>query len=178
MGVQLRQSAIAREQARSATHDRHLPTPLSMASSKRTISSAHSSQYQHPAQQQHRTLQSQVSKDMHSTSSNGREPLSRSSTSLSGRKTRAKSISSSRSTLRMLKTKNDRTRQKQNVELRTVLVEPWKQPLYTDGILDEAIPNSLEVMYQMCGPATPFERNLRQNFRRQLTQFRTGSMHH
>lgn len=149
-----------------------------MASSKRTISSAHSSQYQQPVQQQHRTLQSQVSKDMHSTSSNVHEPLSRSSTSLSGRKTRAKSISSSRSTLRMLKTKNDRTRQKQNVELRTVLVEPWKQPLYTDGILDEAIPNSLEVMYQMCGPATPFERNLRQTFRRQLSQLRNGPMHH
>lgn len=148
-----------------------------MASSKRTISSAHSNQYQQQ-QQQHRPLQSQTSKDMHSTSSNVREPLSRSSTSLSGRKSHAKSISSSRSTLHMLKTKNDRTRQKQNVELRTVLVEPWKQPMYTDGILDEAIPNSLEVMYQMCGPATPFERNLRQNFRRQLSLFRTGSTHH
>lgn len=143
-----------------------------MASSKRTISSAHSTQYQH------RTLQSRLSNEMHSTSSHAHEPLSRSSTSLSGRKTRAKSTNSSRTAMHMLKTRNDRSRQKQNIELRTVLVEPWKQPIYTDGILDEPIPNSLEIMYQMCGPATPFERNLRHSFRQQLTQFRTGAIHH
>jgi len=55
LGVQLRQSTIAREHALSATHDRHLSTSLSLSSSKRTMSSAHSN---HPSQQQYRTLQS------------------------------------------------------------------------------------------------------------------------
>jgi hypothetical protein len=80
--------------------------------------------------------------------------------------------------MHMLKTKNNRTRQKQNIDLKTLLVEPWKQVLTTsnDDVLDETIPNSLEIMHKMCGPATPFERNLRYNFRRQLNQFRNGSM--
>jgi hypothetical protein len=95
---------------------------------------------------------------------------------MSIKRARARSTNSSRTSMHMLKTKNERTRQKQNIQLKTLLVEPWKQTLYSDSILDEAIPNSLEIMHKMCGPATPFERNLRRNFHRQLYQFRNGSM--
>jgi len=110
------------------------------------------------------------------SSSNAHEQLTGESSSISLRRARARSTNSSRSTMNMLKTKNNRTRQKQNIELKTLLVEPWKQSLYSDGILDDTIPNSLEIMHKMCGPATPFERNLRYNFHRQLHQLRNGSM--
>ncbi len=172
MGVQLRQSAIAREHALSATHDRRAATPLSISSAKRTISSAHSSRHQQ--QQQTRTLQSPLSNDTNLTN-HLPEQLTKDSSSTSLRRARARSTNSSRSTMHMLKSKNHRTRQKQNIELKTLLVEPWKQMLYGDGILDETVPNSLEIMHKMCGPATPFERNLRQNFHRQLNQLRHGS---
>ncbi len=172
LGVQLRQSTIAREHALSATYDRHLSTPLSLSTSKRTMSSAHSS---HPSQQQYRTLQSPLSNETDATN-HTHEQIGSELSANSVRKARAKSTNSSRSTMNMLKTKNDRTRQKQNIQLKTVLVEPWKQPIYMDGILDEPIPNSLEIMHKMCGPATPFERNLRDNFHRQLNQFRSSSM--
>ncbi len=174
LGVQLRQSAIAREHVLSTTHDRHTPTPLSMCSSKRTASSALSNNRQHQ-KQQNRTLQSPLSNEINSTS-NIHQQLTRESSSTSMRRARARSINSSRSTMHMLKTKNDRTKQKQNIELKTLLVEPWKQRLHSDGIFDETIPNSLELMYRLCGPATPFERNLRHNYHRQLNHFRNGSM--
>jgi hypothetical protein len=151
---------------------------MSFSSSKRTISSAHSNLHNHPQQQQQqqRTLQSSLSNEMNSITNNTHEPMTREPSSLSMRKARARSTNSSRSTMHMLKTKNNRTRQKQNIELKTHLVDPWKQAVYIDGILDETIPNSLEIMHNMCGPATPFEQNLRYNFRRQLNQFRNGLM--
>lgn len=77
--------------------------------------------------------------------------------------------------MHMLKTKNERYRQKQQGELKTLLVEPWKQPSWTDGTLEEAIPNSIDLMHRMCGPATPFERNLRQKYHQQLHQYRNGT---
>ena len=176
LGVQLRQSAIAREHVRSAAHDRHLSTPLSMASTKRTITSAYSNYLHHPQQQQqqYRTSQSPLSTEINSRTSN--EQVIRESPTPSMRKLRARSTASSRSTIHMLKTKNNRTRQKQNVELKTILVEPWKQILNGDEIFGETIPNSLEMMHRMCGPSTPFEQNLRYSFHRQLNKFRSGSL--
>jgi len=149
----------------------------SSKSSKRTTSSAHSSlhhRHHHP-QQQHRTLESPLSAEINSTN-NTPEQSTRELSSVSVKKARTRSINSSRSTIHMVKTKNDRTRQKQNIELKTQLVEPWKHPLYGTKILDDKIPNSLELMNNMCGPATAFEQNLRYNFHRQLNQFRNGSM--
>jgi hypothetical protein len=179
LGVQLRQSAIAREHVLSAAQDRYLSSPLSMASSKRTITSAHSHYYHHhhPQQQlQYRTSQSPLPTEMNSRTSNAHEKSSRESPLPPARKLRARSTTSSRSTMHMLKTKNNRTRQKQNIDLKTLLVEPWKQVLNADELLGETIPNSLELMHQMCGPATAFEQNLRYNFRRQLNHFRNGSL--
>ncbi len=171
LGVQLRQSAIAREHVLSAAYERQLPSPLSMASSKRTITSAylnHRNQSQQPPP--HRTVESPSSR-----TSYAHQQYVRESPPPSAKRTRARSTTSSRSTMHMLQTKNNRIRQKQNVDLKTVLVEPWKQVLTSDDILDGTIPNSLEIMHKMCGPATPFEQNLRYTFRRQLTQFRNGS---
>ena len=170
LGVQLRQSAIAREHVLSAAHDRQLPSPLSMASSKRTITSSYSN-YRNQPQQPYRAVHPPSSR-----ASYAHQQYVRETPPPSAKKTRAKSTTSSRSTIHMLQTKNNRIRQKQNVDLKTVLVEPWKQVLTSDDILDGTIPNSLEIMHRMCGPSTPFEQNLRHSFRRQLTQFRNGSM--
>jgi hypothetical protein len=148
-----------------------------MSSTKRTITSAYSN-YRNQPQQQYRNVQTPTTNEMNSRTTYAHEQYGRESPPLSARKLRARSTTSSRSTMHMLKTKNNRTRQKQNIDLKTLLVEPWKQVLTTsnDDVLDETIPNSLEIMHKMCGPATPFERNLRYNFRRQLNQFRNGSM--
>jgi hypothetical protein len=170
LGVQLRQSAIARERALSASNEHRSATPLSM-SSKRTAGSAHSTHRYH--QQQYRTSQTPLSNDVNSNLS-VHERLTGESAPV--RKVRARSTTSSRTTMHMLKTKNDRTRQKQNGELKTLLVEPWKQAAWSDEILDDNIPNSLEIMHRMCGPATPFERNLRYSYHRQLKQYRNGTM--
>lgn len=75
----------------------------------------------------------------------------------------------------MIKTKTDRARQKQNFELKTLLVQPCKQPIFGDTELEESIPNSIELMRSIGGPVTPFESNLRYNYHRQLNQFRNGA---
>jgi hypothetical protein len=172
LSVQLRQSTIAREHALPTGNDHRSASPLSISSSKRTTGSAHSSHYRH------RMPYSQTPSLRNEASSNGsvHERLTGESSSSFSRKLRAKSSSSSRSTMHMLKTKNDRTRHKQQFELKTLLVEPWKQPSWNEGTLEESIPNSLEIMYKMCGPATPFERNLRHNYHRQLYHYRNGAM--
>jgi hypothetical protein len=141
-----------------------------MASSKRTAGSAHSShRYYHL--QQYRTSQSPISNDIN-TNVSAHERLTGEP---APPRTRARSTTSSRSTMYMLKTKTERRRQKQNVELKSLLVEPWKQASLSDDILDDNIPNSLEIMHKMCGPSTPFERNLRRDYQRQLNQYRNGT---
>ncbi|CAF0910395.1 unnamed protein product [Rotaria sordida] len=171
--TQLRQSAIIREQSFSTTNDNRISSPLSVSSSKRNIVSAHSN-HNYCQQQKYQASKSSLSNDINTTGSIHEQLTRESSSSFKG--VRARSTTSSRSTIRMLKTKNDRKRQKQNIELKTLLVDPYKQIPWNDGILDESIPNSLEIMHKTCGPGTPFERNLRYNYHRQLNLFRNGSM--
>lgn len=78
--------------------------------------------------------------------------------------------------MHLLKTKNQRTKQKQNDKLKTHLDEPWKQMSSNDIIFGDAIPNSLDIMQKICGPGTAFERNLRSNFQRQLKILRSSSL--
>ncbi|CAF2887224.1 unnamed protein product [Rotaria sp. Silwood2] len=170
--TQLRQSAITRENSFLTANDNRSSSPLSISSSKRNVVSAHAN---HTYRQQRKSLasKSSLSNDMNTTSSLHEQLTGESFSSFKG--ARARSTTSSRSTMRMLKTKNDRQRQKQHIELKTLLVEPYKKIPWNDGTLDESIPNSLEIMHQMCGPGTPFERNLRYNYHRQLNQLRNGS---
>jgi len=76
----------------------------------------------------------------------------------------------------MLKTKNERTKQKQNNELKTHLDEPRKQMSSNDAIFGDTIPNSLDIMHKICGPGTAFERNLRSDFQRKLKILRSSSL--
>ena len=170
--AQLRQTTLAREHALSAANDRRSSSPLSI-SSKRTILSAHSSRH-HYQQQKSQTSKSSLSNDMN-TLSNTPEQLPRESSS-SLRASRARSCNSSRSALHMVKAKNDRIRQRQNTALKTLLVEPWKQMIWGDGVTNETIPNSLDIMHKMCGSGTAFERNLRYVYQRQLNQYRNSSI--
>ncbi|CAF3495736.1 unnamed protein product [Rotaria socialis] len=170
--TQLRHSAATREQSFSSINDHRSMSPLSVLSSKRNATSAHSNhRYSH--QQKYQPSKSSLSNEIN-TAINAPDPMPRES-SAPPRTERARSTTSSRSTLHMLKTKNERKRQKQQVALKTLLVDPWKQMPWNDGISDETIPNSLDIMHKMCGPATPFERNLRYNYHRQLNQLRNSS---
>ncbi|CAF3355363.1 unnamed protein product [Rotaria sp. Silwood1] len=171
--TQLRQSAIAREHSFSTTNDNRISSPLSISSSKRNVVSAHSNHSYHQ-QQKYQASKSSLSNDMNTTGSIHEQLTGESSSSFRG--ARARSTTSSRSTMHMLKTKNERKRQKQYIELKTLLVDPYKQIPWNDGTLDESIPNSLEIMHKMCGPGTPFERNLRYNYQRQLNQLRNSSI--
>ncbi len=159
--VQLRQSAIIRQNALLAANDQRIPTPRSISTPKRSVSSAHSSR--------HYQQQSPFRHDVNSLGSFDDESL------LPITRSRTRSAHSSRSTVYLLKTKTDRIRQKQNLGLKTVLVRPWRQASWNDEILDDKIPNSFDVMHTMCGPATPFERNLRNNYHKQLSLFRNNS---
>lgn len=94
----------------------------------------------------------------------------------SARKSNSRSTNSSRTTLRMAKTKNDRARQKQQIELKTVLVQPCRPPVSGDSDLEESIPNSIDIMRKLGGPVSAFEKTLRYNYQRQLNKFRNGSI--
>lgn len=170
--TQGRHSAATRDYSYSSTNEHRSISPLSLASAKRPTASAHSN-YRHSQQQRYQPSKSSLSNDVN-TVNNTNELAPRESAAPS-RAARARSSTSSRSTMYMLKTKNDRKRQKQQVALKTLLVDPWKQMPWNDGISDETIPNSLDIMHKMCGPATPFERNLKYNYHRQLNQLRHAS---
>lgn len=170
--VQLRQAAMAREAAFSAVSDRRIDSPLSISSAKRSTISASSNNYFNQ-QKSHPGFKSSLSNDINANYS---MPEKLSGESMSSMKaSRARSTLSSRSSMHMLKTRNERKRQKQYIELKTVLVDPWKQIPWNDGILEQSIPNSLEVMHKMCGPGTAFERNLRHSYQRQLSQLRIAT---
>ena len=165
VNAQLRQSAITRDRVASS-----LSFP---SSSKRTITA---NAQLNQLQQQLRTPSAQTSslQPQESESSNAlHEKLIGQSLSAM-RRSRAKSATRTRSAMQMLTKKNERHRRQHRGELKTLLVDPWKQPSWTDGTLEEAIPNSIDVMHKMCGPATAFERNLRQNYHRKLLQYRHG----
>jgi hypothetical protein len=143
-----------------------------MYSARRPIGSAHSGRQ---ANQRSCTLHSQTPQTVESNVMGGLyEQLSDDSMSTT-RKSYPKRTNTSRSNIHMVKTKNDRARQKQHVELKTILVQPYRPPLTSDSDLEETIPNSIEIMRQFGGPLSAFERNLRYNYHRQLNQFRNGS---
>jgi hypothetical protein len=172
LGVQLRQSMIAREHALASSMDHRNISPLTMSSLRRPIGSAHSSRR---ANQQNRTLNSVTPQTIDSNVMGGLyEQLSNDSMSTT-KKFNPRSTNTSRSNIHMVKAKNDRARQKQHVELKTILVQPCRQPISGDSDLEETIPNSIEIMRKFGGPVSAFERNLRYNYQRQLNQFRNGS---
>ena len=104
------------------------------------------------------------------------EPAADLASPSSARKPSSRHKNTSRTSMHMLKTRNDRTKQKQNVELKTVLVKPCRQPHLQDCGLDEAIPSSIEIMRRIGGPITAFEHTLRHSYHRHLSQFRNGSI--
>ncbi|UJR25872.1 hypothetical protein I4U23_007222 [Adineta vaga] len=167
LAAQLRQSAIIRRNNLLTTNDPRLLTPLSSPIPKRSLNSAHSNrQYQQQELQMRHEINSIGSND----DQFNEEPLPSTS------RPRAKSAYSSRSTVHLLKAKNDRMRQKHSIELKSILIKPWKTETCNDDVLGDPIPNSLDMMHKMCGPATPFERNLRQDYHKQLSQYRISSI--
>jgi hypothetical protein len=172
LGIQLRQSTIARENALATSIDHQVLSPLGISSPRRALGSGHSSRR---TNQEHRVSFSQSPQKNETNIMGGLyEQLSDSSFSL--KKTYPRSTNTSRSTIHMLKTKNERERQKQNIVLKTTIVNPSRQPILVDNELEEAIPNSIEIMRKIGGPVTAFESNLRYNYHRQLNQFRNGSI--
>lgn len=175
VNAQLRQSAITRDRVASAVYDRHLGSSLSYPSSKRTITgSAPLNQSHHPLRAPSAQTSSFLPQESDSSNILHEKLTGQSLSSL--RRPRAKSSTSTRSAMHLLTKKNERYRRQHRGELKTLLVDPWKQPSWTDTTLEEAIPNSIDVMHKMCGPATAFERNLRQNYHRQLFRYRHGAV--
>jgi len=144
-----------------------------MSSPRRAIGSAHSPRRTYP--QQSRVSNSKIPQTTETKIVGGLYEQGTIDSSTTAKKSYPRSINTSRSTIRMLKTKNERARQKQHIELKTSLVQPCRQPIFGDSELEETIPNSIEIMRNLCGPITPFESNLRYNYRRQLNQFRNTS---
>jgi hypothetical protein len=144
-----------------------------LSSAKRTArSSAHSSRR---PQQHSQPIQSQTPLLTETNIAGGLyEPLTQNLSSL--KRQCARNMNTSRTTIRMMQTKNDRTRQKQHIELKTILVNPCRQPSWKDGSLDKSIPNSIDMMRKSGGPVTAFERHLRRIYHQQLNQFRTTSV--
>ena len=148
-----------------------------MGSSRRTGGSAHSSRRPAAANQQPLLTHCQTPQThTNETSLLGGfcEELSTDSLS-STKKSNVRSMNSSRTALHMLKTKNERARQKQQVELKTILVNPCQASIDDETDLEESIPNSIEIMRRLGGSVSAFEKNLRSNYQRQLTQFRASS---
>jgi hypothetical protein len=178
LSVQLRQSAITRENAlgTSTTTDNRSASPLSMASSKRTAGNNGSARSSRRVNQQYRVVLPQQTPSTDTNVMGGLyEQSTIDSASTIMKKPYPRSTNTSRSTLNMLKTKNERARQKQQMELKTILVNPCRQPITIDGGLEETIPNSIEIMRKLRGPVPAFESNLRFNYNRQLTQYRINS---
>ncbi|CAF0773684.1 unnamed protein product [Adineta ricciae] len=170
LAAQLRQSAITRQNVLLATNDLRPSTPASSPTPKRHNTSAHSGRHCHQQQYQELPMKYEVN----SICSN--DELSNDELPLSLRRPRAKSAYSSRSTVHLLKAKNDRIRQQHHIELKSLLIKPWKTASWNDVALETSIPNSLDMMHRMCGPATPFERILRQDFRKRLNLYRHNSV--
>ncbi|CAF0738824.1 unnamed protein product [Didymodactylos carnosus] len=157
VSVQLRQSAITRE----SVLDRS--SPLSMMSSKRhtesrrtfqsTTTDLHSAKVRRP-QQALKTTTTTPQMDRIETSTE------RSQTSFIKRHTK-----------HMLK-KNDVQKHKQKVKLKTILVEPWSKPVWSNGSVEEWIPNSLEMMEKLGGQSTAFEKNLKFTYNNHLKHLR------
>lgn len=158
------------------TNDQRSASPLSIHStSKRTTISASSNQRaqsKNPTETQHAEPTQPKS-----SPTSAHEKLTGESLS-EFRKRRAKSSVTTRTLFTSVKAKNERSRQKQQTNLKNALIDPWKVAPWTDTTMEESIPNSIDVMHKMCGPATPFERNLRQNYHRQLNQLRYGVVPH
>lgn len=144
-----------------------------MSSSRRPVGSAHSARLTY--QQQQRISQSQTPQIIHTSVVGGLYEKVTNDSSSSIKKSYPRSTNTSRTTVHMLKTKNDRARKKQNIELKTILVPPGQQPTFGDTDLEQAIPNSIEMMRKIGGSLTAFERNLRSNYHRKLNQFRNGA---
>lgn len=166
---------MTREHALASHNEHRIISPLTMTSSRRPGGSAHSSR--RPNQQSH-LLNCQTPQTNEASLLGGLyEQLSTDSVSTT-KKSNVRSTNSSRTALHMLKTRNERARQKQQVELKTLLVNPCRPPVEGDSDLDESIPNSIEVMRRLGGSVSAFEKNLRFNYQRQLSQFRVGSKKH
>lgn len=164
LSVQLQQAAITRQHALASSMDRPLISPLTMCSSRRPIGSAHSARR---TNQQNRTTDA--------TAIGGLYERVSTDSSTTVKKSYPRSTNTSRTTMYRVKTKNDRARQKQHVELKTILVQPSQQVIPGDSDSEEIIPNSIEIMRQLGGHVSAFEKNLKLNYRRQLHQFRNGA---
>ncbi|CAF0947711.1 unnamed protein product [Rotaria sp. Silwood1] len=172
LSVQLRQSTIARENALATAADHRSITPLSMSSSKRAAGgSAHSSRRNY---QQHRLPYPLTPPPTETYIIGGLYEQSASDTSSTMKKPFMRTTNTSRSTVHMIKTKTDRAREKQHIELKTMLVKPCRQLITSDSTLEETIPNSIETMRKLGGSISAFERNLRYTYHRQLNQFRNN----
>jgi hypothetical protein len=146
-----------------------------MSSSKRPAGSIGSARSSRRVNQQYRVVLSQATPATDTTVMGGLYEQLTEVSGLTVKKSFPRSTNTSRSTLNLLKTKNDRVRQKHQMELKTILVNPSRQPITGDGAFQESIPNSIEIMRKLGGHVPAFERNLRFNYNRQLKHFRISS---
>lgn len=172
LSVQLQQSAITRQHAMASSTDRQLISPMTMCSARRPVGSAHSARRTNPP---NRMSSSQIPQTTETNVSGGfYEQLSTDSTA-STRRFYPRSTNTSRTTMHRVKTKNERARQKQQVELKTILVQPSQAVISGDNDSEEFVPNSIRIMRQLGGHLSAFEKNLELDYRRHLIQFRNGA---
>ena len=170
VSIQLRQSAMTREHALGVATDHRSTTPISMSSGKRAAGgSVYSSRRGHPLYQ-FSYCQTPTPTETNAAAAFYEQLATESSASI--KKSCTRSTNRSRSTVHMIRTKSDRARQKQHIGLRTVLIEPCKQPILRDKELEEKIPNSIEIMRKLPGSINAFERNLRHTYHRHLNHYR------
>ncbi|CAF4054499.1 unnamed protein product [Rotaria magnacalcarata] len=170
ISVQLRQSAKTRQQALATSNDYQSPSLQSMSSLKRAAPITGNTPRRAYQIQPLPYPSTPPSTETHIT--NGLQEKSKTNSSCSVKRPSLRSTNSSRATVHMLKTKNDRAREKQHIDLKTALVKPHRQHALRDSALEESIPSSLDKMRKLGGSITAFEKNLDYNYNRQLNQFR------
>lgn len=158
------------------TSDRRSISPLSMASSRRAVG-AIANLARHPRLSYRHPYGLAPPPSEASLVTGFKEQIASDIASCtSSKKSSARSKNPNRMSMHLLKTRNDRSKQKQHTDLKNALIKPCRPAIPSDCSLDDAIPNSIEIMRRLGGPVTAFEQNLRHNYHRQLDAFRHGSI--
>lgn len=172
--TQLHQSSQVRESTMAATADRRSFSPISVSSSRRAVGAI---SHQQRPRQYFRSVYVQTPYSNTESNTNTVRDTHRDAASIPTVKPLSiRQRSSTRLSMHLLKTKNERSREQQKTGLKSVLVKPCREPKLSDCSLNDNIPNSIEVLRRMGGPITPFEHQLRFNYKKQLNRFRNGSI--
>ena len=173
--VQLQQSTQVRESTMAALIDRRILTPLSVNSPKRAVGAIAQPSYRQRTN--HRSFNVQTPRPNDESSNHqSKEQTTDTNSATSSKQLSARQRSVTRASMHLLRTRNQRTKEHQKTELKSAFVKPCRQPILSDCLTDDSIPNSIEIMRRLGGPVTAFEHHLRHVYQRQLKQFRNGSV--